>query len=138
MRESIGGTWLLGFVVIFIVIFAAFLAVSINYTKAFQTKNQLINLIEENEGYSNRTIKKIDEYIEETGYSTNSVRCTSGDLEMEDSGYCIERICSKQGSRYKVTTFISINIPFISSKFSIPISGETNTIYYSDDVIECS
>ena len=52
MRESIGGTWLLGFVVLFIVLFSAYLAYSINYTKAFKTKNYIINTIEENEGYT--------------------------------------------------------------------------------------
>lgn len=138
MRESIGGSWLLAFVVVFIVIFAAFLAFSINYTKAFQTKNKIINIIEENEGYNSKTINKIEEYIDNAGYSTNGMRCASSTDEMEDYGYCVERICGKQGSSYKVTTFISINIPFMSSKLSIPISGETNTIFYTNDVINCS
>ena len=35
MREAIGGTWLFGLVLTFIVFFASFLAVSINYSKAF-------------------------------------------------------------------------------------------------------
>lgn len=53
MRESIGGTWLFGIVILFIALFASFLAYSINYTRAFNLKNQIINLIERNEGYSN-------------------------------------------------------------------------------------
>ncbi len=44
MKESIGGTWLLGFVLVFIVIFSAYLAVSINYTKAFKVKNKSSHL----------------------------------------------------------------------------------------------
>ena len=46
MRESMGGTWLFGIMALFIVLFSGFIAYSISYTKAFKTKNQIINLIE--------------------------------------------------------------------------------------------
>ena len=52
MKESIGGTWLIGIVALFIVLFSAFMAYSINYTKAFRAKNGIIDLIEQNEGYT--------------------------------------------------------------------------------------
>ena len=52
MREAIGGTWLTGLVITFIVLFSGFLAYSINYTKAFRVKNEIINIIEKNEGYT--------------------------------------------------------------------------------------
>ena len=45
MREAIGGTWLFGLVITFIVFFASFLAVSINYSKAFNVKNNVVDLI---------------------------------------------------------------------------------------------
>ena len=50
MRESIGGTWLVGIVIVFIVIFTSYLALSVNYSKAFKVKNGIIEIIEENEG----------------------------------------------------------------------------------------
>lgn len=52
MRESIGGAWIITIVVLFIVLFSGYLAVSINYTKAFKVKNFIINTIEQNEGFS--------------------------------------------------------------------------------------
>jgi len=52
MREAIGGTWLFGIVILFIALFASFLAYSISYTRAFNIKNEIINLIERSEGYS--------------------------------------------------------------------------------------
>lgn len=52
MREAIGGTWLFGIVILFIALFASFLAYSISYTRAFNTKNEIINLIERSEGYT--------------------------------------------------------------------------------------
>ena len=50
MRQAIGSTWLMQLVIIFMLIFVAFLALSINYTKSFKTKNELVNMIEEREG----------------------------------------------------------------------------------------
>ena len=55
MREAFGGSWLFGFVALFIVLFSAYLAVSINYTKAFTAKNKIVSIIEENEGFSTST-----------------------------------------------------------------------------------
>ena len=45
MREARGGTWLFGIVILFIALFSAFLAYSVSYTKAFNTKNEIINII---------------------------------------------------------------------------------------------
>ena len=52
MREAIAGTWLFGIVITFIVMFTSFLAYSISYTKAFNLKNEILNLIERHEGFS--------------------------------------------------------------------------------------
>lgn len=134
MRESIGGTWLLGFVVAFIVIFSAYLAVSINYTKAFKVKNQIINLIEENEGFSKDAEEKIYDYLDNIGYATvkiETAKCPAG--EVKRGGYCLKKICTRQGSYYKVTSFIKIELPIIWQSFTIPISGETKVLYNTSD-----
>ena len=52
MREAIGGTWIMGIVIVFVVLFSSFLAYSISYTKAFNVKNQIINYIEHKEGFT--------------------------------------------------------------------------------------
>ena len=54
MRQAIGTTWVMQLVIIFMLIFVAFLALTINYTKAFKIKNELITFIEKNEGVSER------------------------------------------------------------------------------------
>lgn len=46
MRESIGGTWILSIVMTFLMLFTAYLAVSVNYAKAFRIKNNIISKIE--------------------------------------------------------------------------------------------
>ncbi len=109
MRESIGGAWLVSIVVLFIVLFSGYLAVSINYTKAFKVKNYIINVIEQNEGFTkykdqdkidNADIKTLEAdktaqgyitaYLKSTGYYTTESadsmkkRCnsTSDDLDV--------------------------------------------------------
>ena len=46
MRTSIGNTWILQLVIIFMLIFVSFLALSLNYTKAYKLKNELVTMIE--------------------------------------------------------------------------------------------
>ena len=158
MRESIGGTWLLGFVVLFIVLFSGYLAVSINYTKAFKVKNQIINLIEQNEGFrtsnmggmlntasddelssSSATEDKIYQYIRNIGYANTTI--TTDNCKDRGNyytgGYCVRRICTSNGAYYKVTSFIKIELPLIWSSFTIPITGETKTIFYDNSNVKC-
>ncbi len=153
MRESIGGTWLLGFVVLFIVLFSAFLAFSINYTKAFKVKNFIINTIEENDGFSSfkggnvttltddqlksnlDTESKVYNYLKKTGYATTTIdssKCEE-DRYWHEGGYCVKKITTENGAYYKVTSFINIEIPLIWQTFTIPIKGETKILYYINE-----
>jgi len=76
MREAIGGTWFFQLIIIFILLFVAYLALSINYSKAFRVKNEIISFIEREEGMTDRThpdsggIQLINSYLENAGYGT--------------------------------------------------------------------
>ena len=78
MREAIGGTWLFSIVITFVVLFTSFLAYSISYTKAFNLKNEIINLIERNEGYTRISNGK-------PGY-TNIVLSNATNTDLENNG----------------------------------------------------
>ena len=49
MRDSFGGVFMMNLFLVFMFIFVAFAAVSLNYAKAFRVKNKVIDFIEENE-----------------------------------------------------------------------------------------
>lgn len=147
MREAIGGTWLLALVLIFIVLFSSFIAVAINYTKAFRVKNEIINIIERDEGFitdvenGKTTAEKIDEYLEQIGYNRGDLNivCPS-DIYGEDSrtdggnNYCYKLIQTvdsdtKKEGYYKVTSFVIIELPFVfKGAFTVPVSGETKLL----------
>lgn len=166
MKESIGGTWLIGIVALFIVLFSAFMAYSINYTKAFRAKNGIIDLIEQNEGYTfyngsnieNRTQEdlmndlsvqaKAYALVKSMGYdygskSENKVVCnndgtisdaTKIDAAYQPGGYCVYRFCNSDGTyRYKVVTYVMMKFPVINFGITVPIKGETKTLYYEID-----
>ena len=159
MREAFGGSWLLGFVVLFIVLFSAYLAVSVNYTKAFKAKNKIINIIEQNEGFSTSargqckndksdaclknsktTEDKIYAYLKESGFLINDLNdkvCPKGYNLIKDGGYCVQSICTSQGSYYRVITFIKIELPIVWQTFTVPIKGETKVLFYTNDDIAC-
>lgn len=157
MKEAIGSTWLMGMIITFIAIFSGFLAYSISYTKAFRVKNEVINIIEKNEGFTkssklepvdNMEISSLREdksteaqaflFIKSIGYNysmfnNNSNPCKEGELQA--GGYCLAKRCPnsvENGSDrvyYKVTTYISLSIPFLDFGIKIPISGETKSLY---------
>ena len=161
MREAIGSTWLIGIVITFIAIFSGFLAYSISYTKAFRVKNEIINIIEKNEGFSDSTtddLYNIDDstlsqdpsteakafkFIKSIGYNYSMFEnatnpCREG--ELKTGGYCLAKYCPRNDSEtdriyYKVTTYISLSIPFLNIGIRIPITGETKSIYY--DTNDC-
>lgn len=166
MRESIGGGWLFSVVVLFIVLFSSYLAISINYSKAFKVKNYILSTIERREGYNGKyseteleTVGKLgslietDEnaqteiysYLKEFGYYSKVIK--SGYCEDKKmgitmpGGYCVKHICNDNeeigGNYYKVTTFLKIEFPLIKFVLKVPVSGETKLVYYDKSSVEC-
>lgn len=52
MKESISNIWLLGIVIIFILIFAAYIAITVDYSRTFRLKNEVLTIIEKNKGFT--------------------------------------------------------------------------------------
>ena len=117
MKESFGGSWLFGIVILFIALFTSYLAYSINYTRAFNLKNKILEEIEKTEGYtkaesdvhtmSDQQLEDdgsveatVYQWIKRTGYaSTNSegIDCSTVDGHAETlampGGYCVTKYC---------------------------------------------
>ena len=127
MREAIGGALLIKLVMFFIVIYVCFIAIAINYSITFRVKNQIINLIEEYEGYE-LAKPHIEEYIANVGYYKTNVGTVSLDANC-NNGYCIEELTSQRGKYYRITTYVSFDFPIIGRITNFPVSGETKVIY---------
>ena len=142
MRESFGGAFMIKLVLIFIVVYISFMAVAINYAKAFRVKNGVINILEQYKynGSKNKedpVIKKVDDYLKNVPYNHGAndkeeKHCNSqGDNHVFTKyGVCLVKVSSDASPRYfKVITYISIDFPFFNISMTIPISGETKSIY---------
>ena len=46
MRETIGNTFIIKLVIVFTLLFSAFLALAISYNKVFRMKNEVLSIIE--------------------------------------------------------------------------------------------
>lgn len=145
MRESIGGAWILGIVMTFIVLFASFLAVSINYSKAFKVKNNVVDLIEKNEGMTDDAVNDIWKYLSSEGYILKGSCDTSNgykgfDKNGDTSGkalYCVKREdvvdVALDKAYYSVVIFFRLDLPVFGEIFTFKVTGETMSIYFAED-----
>lgn len=151
MREAIGGTWLFGLVITFIVFFASFLAISVNYSKAFNVKNNVVDLISKYEGNNCNARKNIGKYLNDVGYLVTG-ECTNVDgvdyIPYDLNGnkvagstrgyYCVAKDNTGSStdidkSYYRVMVFFKIDLPVIGNITTFKIKGETESIYYAKD-----
>ena len=151
MREAIGGTWLFGLVITFIVFFASFLAVSINYSKAFNVKNNVVDLIGKYEGNNCNARKKISNYLRTTGYlvmgacpeEDASGICTYKGYDLnghpvastKKAYYWVSLDTTESSTTidkqfYRVVIFFRIDLPLVGDLTTFSIKGETESIYY--------
>lgn len=143
MREAFGGAFTIKLMLIFLAIYIAFIAIALNYAKAFRVKNKIIDIIEQNEGIDSyidtkegSVIGDINSYLNTVSYYVNLANIKNNNTEninCYDRGYCIEETTAPvtdgiTSKYYKVTTYININFPFFKLNFNIPITGETRKI----------
>ncbi len=146
MRQAIGTTWVMQLVIIFMLIFVAFLALTINYTKAFKVKNELVTIVEKYEGIQTKSggsIELINNYLSYNGYGTMKA-CETGYYGVDNLNdptlkevvkgqkyyYCIKPISSKSTStpnreKYKIQIFFKFSLPVIGDIFTFAVEGTT-------------
>ena len=140
MREAFGGTFTIQLILLFLAIYIAFIAVALNYAKAFRVKNQIINIIEQNEGFDfdnsaeGSAQNEIQKYLRRVSYYVNLTNIKNNNIndnyKCYYEGYCVEKMGSTdiEGTYYKVTTYVNIDMQVFNLKFTIPIQGETRKI----------
>lgn len=148
MRDAIGGTFSLQIILFFLVVINAYLAFSVNYTKAFRIKNNIIAIIEQQEGYTvsngiddNESARsRIFTLMGDANYTIDrsSLKCNVGYTQIYDSvqntGFCLQLHTNNDGSGYySVITYVNIDIPIVNRILPLSgifaIKGETKTIY---------
>jgi len=148
MREAIGGTWLFGLVITFIVFFASFLAISINYSKAFNVKNNVLDLISKYEGNNCSSRREIKNYLTDIGYLVPG-DCGADYIPYDNNGekvflgnkgyFCIKKVDSDdidddlivRKTYYEAKIFFKFDLPVIGDLTTFNIKGESEAIYFA-------
>lgn len=162
MREAIGGTWLTQLIILFMLIFVAFLALTLNYTKAFKMKNEVLSIIEKYEGLTQKSrdsegsISIINNYLKSNGYSImracpagsygvrsldNNNPVANGPIDKNDKSkyyYCVTKIKSPSTNNkgkvyYRINLFLRFNLPVLGDIFTFTVNGSTGDVVIPAD-----
>lgn len=117
MRDAFGGIFMIRLFIVFIFIYVAFAAVSLNYAKAFRVKNSVISFVEENEIVDLRSInniEKLNSILENANYNKE---CINGNgtirgVEGNNIGYCHNGIVIIKQSEQKIAGTTSTIIKY--------------------------
>lgn len=142
MREAIGGTWIFQIVIFFILLFTGYMCLSINHSKAFNVKNEIVTAIERDEGLNDDSMERIVNYLKTTSYRTTG-RCKEGltgyDREGNpssgNSAFCVGIVPVRGDATelpgmkyYRVQVFYQLDLPIFKSIFEFTITGDTRVI----------
>ena len=163
MKESIGSTWLFGIVITFIVLFASIVSMSVNWSRAYKVKDEIINDIEKTHGFKQETMDSIAAYMRRVGYRSTgtcpdenykgyTINGNATITSMWNAGgtnYCVKRVdvvkkdetgATVTGSPghissayYSVTVFFKLDLPVFGNVIRMDVSGETATIFGIND-----
>lgn len=155
MKESIGASWIFVICLTFILIFTAYVAISVNYAKAFRLKTHIVSEIEENEGYNGELRQELETYLTAQGYASYgtceqyiTVENTQTKWELKDCignappgkcGACIyrtevqaDKLDDIDADRvyYRGVTFFQFDLPVLNVLMPpIKIAGDSQYIY---------
>lgn len=151
MREAIGSYWLTGIVITFIVLFTGYLCLSINMNKAYKVKNEIINIMQKNNGLDENALIQIQDYMTKVGYRTTGI-CNiedgdgygvSGSSTVSNKAvFCIKEMTTEyvtdnytepqfpKSAYYQVKVFFAVDLPVVRQFFTFGIKGSTKKLFY--------
>lgn len=132
MRQAVGTTQIINYIIIFIVITFGFLIATLSYMKAFKVNSKISGIIEKYEGYNDLSKKESQRTLNAIGYRKNGGKCPAKYSNIEGYRVCLQETQrdSNKYFKYKIITYLDVDIPIVGSTFSIPIKSETEKIYY--------
>ena len=144
MKEAIGGSWITMIVIMFVLLFASFMSLSINWSKTYKVKDELIMAIERNNGVNDDSIGEVTKYMAELGYRVTGGTCPYGYVGFDYTGrksssepsFCIKGNlvgASATGHKsftayYSIIVFFRLDIPMIRHIVKFDLEANTSVI----------
>ncbi len=151
MRQTIGGTWLMQLMILFILLFVGYIILTLNYSKSIRLKNEAVSMIERYNGLNDDSIELINNYLVSSGYTAkgNCAATTetgvygAADLKvmsLEEAVpnkkyyYCVKKFSGANTTKYyQVTLFYKFNLPILGNISGFTVRGTTSNFQTSDD-----
>ena len=144
MKEAIGGSWITMIVITFIVLFASFMSLSINWSKTYKVKDEIILAIERNNGVNDTSLSEISKYMADLGYRSIGSGCPQnyvgftydGRQTYSSPSYCLKANmvgATATGHKsftayYSIIVFFRLDIPVIRSIIKLDLEANTKVI----------
>ena len=137
MKDAVGGSISLMFIAVFILLIAGYLALSLNYNKAFRAKNKIIKILEQNEAWDGEVQSEISNSLNEIRYPSYNKLDMTGEGWACQRGYCVKWIPSENPEKaerysgyFKVVTATKIGIDRLMRSLDFfQVSGDTIKLY---------
>ena len=145
MREVSGTTWTFQVIIFFILIFAGFLTLVLNYFKVYSVKNDMLTVIEKYEGITEDSMGIINNILKSKSYKATG-KCPTdenwfGVMDLDGSYekvksdsryyYCFQ----KNNIYYNVKLFYRFNLPFLGDIITFGVDGRSNAFIGSSESI---
>lgn len=145
MKESINTAVIVGIIITIVGLIELVLFASFAYSRAFKVKARIVDILEEQSGYSENVKERIDTEIAKIGYRLTEYGINScPNLDEDGTGkytlvnevsnynYCIYVTTEVNddkgvGYYYTVISYVYFDTPLLN--FNFPIRGQTKTIY---------
>ena len=145
MKESIGLTFTINIMIVFILVAMVFVTGILSYTKAFKAASLIVKSLEKFEGYNELAFDQININLSALSYMRgDSSKCpltrnaTIGEGKLvtvndeEKFNYCVyffDNDGDEKHYSYGVVTYITIDFNMFNMKLKLPIYGRTTRIY---------
>lgn len=145
MKESIGLTFTINIMIVFILVAMVFVTGILSYTKAFKAASLIVKSLERFEGYNELAYDQININLSALSYMRgDSSKCpltrnaTIGEGKLvtvnneEKFNYCVYSFDNDGDEKhysYGVVTYITIDFNMFNIKLKLPIYGRTTRIY---------
>ena len=156
MRTSIGTTWFLQLMILFILIFAAYIILTLQYSRTIKLKNEAVSMIEKYEGITDTSLKLVNDYLKRYDYKTTGMCTNTGEagvygasdlgtytLEPAEANkeyyYCIKKYKGANVTHYyQIILFYEFKLPVIGNTGAFNVRGVTSNFVTHDKADYCT
>lgn len=97
MKESISSVWLLGLILVFILIFACYITITISYSSSFKLKNEVLTIIQKHHGLTSKSGTSGTSIVDGSTITVDVGAFQTINLYLRGNSYTAQGSCPRDG-----------------------------------------